>query len=353
LLDAALAVAQVYSYDAYGNALGFDPKDALTEFLYSGEQFDAKIGQQYLRARYYDPSTGRFNRLDPFFGNLTDPQSLHKYAYVHGDPIQGIDPNGLSWSVNVMSTVSIGARMAVSGGATAFRVMASFASNLSLNLYVRGTVYLTHYASKYPLAANITVVGMSGLNMYSLATSPDPALDLMMGPCDDFYHAAVSLKSIVSNGKNACRSFFVTARNASNGRVTALGVSAVLDVNSLNRGTNASHNVLPPGWDDLNITSPLDRARGHLLANRLGGHGTQENLVTLYQTANIRMRDLAETPVANALASGKYDEVCYFSNAVYNSTDGYPQAVEIIAYGIKNGQIEQQPFVAITILNQK
>jgi RHS repeat-associated protein len=63
--------------------------------LYSGEQFDAKIGQQYLWQRYYDPVTGRFNRLDPFFGNLDDPQSLHKYLYTHADPVNGIDPTGL------------------------------------------------------------------------------------------------------------------------------------------------------------------------------------------------------------------------------------------------------------------
>jgi RHS repeat-associated protein len=62
--------------------------------LYSGEQFDSKIGQQYLRARYYDPATGRFNRLDPFFGDINDPQSLHKYLYTHADPINGIDPTG-------------------------------------------------------------------------------------------------------------------------------------------------------------------------------------------------------------------------------------------------------------------
>jgi RHS repeat-associated protein len=62
--------------------------------LYSGEQFDSKINQQYLRQRYYDPSTGRFNRLDPFFGNLNDPLSLHKYLYTHADPINGIDPSG-------------------------------------------------------------------------------------------------------------------------------------------------------------------------------------------------------------------------------------------------------------------
>jgi RHS repeat-associated protein len=96
LTDLAGAIVELYAFDAYGNAIGFDPSVALTEFLYSGEQFDSKIGQQYLRARYYDPATGRFNRLDPFFGNLTDPQSLHKYLYVHVDPINGTDPSGES-----------------------------------------------------------------------------------------------------------------------------------------------------------------------------------------------------------------------------------------------------------------
>ena len=47
-----------------------------------------------MRARWYDAANGRFNRLDPFAGNSSDPQSFHKYAYVHGDPIQNIDPTG-------------------------------------------------------------------------------------------------------------------------------------------------------------------------------------------------------------------------------------------------------------------
>jgi RHS repeat-associated protein len=68
---------------------------ALTTILYSGEQFDAASGLQYLRARYYDPANGRFTTLDPFFGNANDPQSLHKYSYTHADPINGIDPTGL------------------------------------------------------------------------------------------------------------------------------------------------------------------------------------------------------------------------------------------------------------------
>ncbi len=102
---------QVYAYDAYGNNLNFNPADALTTLLYSGEQFDQQLQMQYLRARYYDASTGRFNRVDPFFGNLNDPQSLHKYLYTHGDPISGIDPTGLSGLVNLSIGMSIRSQM--------------------------------------------------------------------------------------------------------------------------------------------------------------------------------------------------------------------------------------------------
>ena len=84
--------------DAFGRmlALGgaFATADqALTSLLYSGEQTDA-TGMQYLRARFYDPASGRFNRLDPFAGNFSDPLSLHKYLYTHGDPVNGVDPSG-------------------------------------------------------------------------------------------------------------------------------------------------------------------------------------------------------------------------------------------------------------------
>ncbi|MCY2989515.1 MAG: hypothetical protein NTY19_16815, partial [Planctomycetota bacterium] len=37
----------------------------------------------------------RFNRLDPFAGKIQDPLSLHKYLYVHANPIGAVDPSGL------------------------------------------------------------------------------------------------------------------------------------------------------------------------------------------------------------------------------------------------------------------
>jgi len=62
--------------------------------LYRGEQYDSDLGLYYLRARYYNPTTGRFMSRDPENGNGLDPKSLHKYLYANGDPVNGLDPTG-------------------------------------------------------------------------------------------------------------------------------------------------------------------------------------------------------------------------------------------------------------------
>ena len=41
--------------------------------LYRGEQYDPDLGLYYLRARYYNPQTGRFLSRDPEDGNPNDP----------------------------------------------------------------------------------------------------------------------------------------------------------------------------------------------------------------------------------------------------------------------------------------
>ena len=62
--------------------------------LYRAEQYDSDLGLYYLRARYYNPYTGRFLSRDPEDGNTRDPASLHKYLYADGDPVNRRDPMG-------------------------------------------------------------------------------------------------------------------------------------------------------------------------------------------------------------------------------------------------------------------
>ncbi len=59
LTDASGAVTATYAYDVFG-AVKSSTGPGSTEFRFAGQQDDPALGYQYLRARYYDPSTGRF-----------------------------------------------------------------------------------------------------------------------------------------------------------------------------------------------------------------------------------------------------------------------------------------------------
>jgi RHS repeat-associated protein len=54
-------------------------------------------GLDYAQNRYYSSQIARFTTADPYkaSGGPADPQSWNRYAYVHGDPINFGDPNGL------------------------------------------------------------------------------------------------------------------------------------------------------------------------------------------------------------------------------------------------------------------
>ena len=63
ITTAAGAVNRSYDYDAFGNEK--DPASAdANPFRYCGEYWDSETETYYLRARYYDPSIGRFTQQD-------------------------------------------------------------------------------------------------------------------------------------------------------------------------------------------------------------------------------------------------------------------------------------------------
>jgi RHS repeat-associated protein len=79
----------------------------VSHLTYRGEQFDAHLRMQYLRARHYDQGTGRFTRLDPFAGLSAEPLSLHKYVYAASSPIVLCDPTGLFFGGLAEMTASL------------------------------------------------------------------------------------------------------------------------------------------------------------------------------------------------------------------------------------------------------
>jgi RHS repeat-associated protein len=93
LTDAAGAISDSYDYSAYGLVVR-RTGSAANPYQFAGEQRDPESGLDYLRARYYDPATGRFLSRDPLPGEETIPLSLNKYLYVHGNPVNLVDPSG-------------------------------------------------------------------------------------------------------------------------------------------------------------------------------------------------------------------------------------------------------------------
>ena len=77
---------ETVEYDAFGNVIS---GGISSPFMYCGEYMDSESGLYYLRARYYNPATGRFLTEDPI------KAGLNWYAYCYNNPVMFIDPWGL------------------------------------------------------------------------------------------------------------------------------------------------------------------------------------------------------------------------------------------------------------------
>jgi RHS repeat-associated protein len=85
-------IAQELAYDSYGRVTK-DTNPGFQPFGFAGGLYDRDTGLTHFGAREYDAETGRFISQDPldFSGGDTN-----LYAYAAGDPVNAIDPDGLS-----------------------------------------------------------------------------------------------------------------------------------------------------------------------------------------------------------------------------------------------------------------
>jgi len=106
ITDAAAAVSERYTYDAYGRPYFCDADgNLLTEsavgnsYLFTGRRYDKETGLYYYRTRYLHPQRGRFISGD-VIGNWGDLSNLgNGYTYVANNPVNYTDPFGLQAGV--------------------------------------------------------------------------------------------------------------------------------------------------------------------------------------------------------------------------------------------------------------
>src|SRR2546427_4850571 len=83
-------IANTYTYDSFGKLIA-STGSVVNPYRYSGRELDTETGIYYYRARYYDPTVGRFLNEDPVHFQA----GTNFYAYVMNDPIILSDPSGL------------------------------------------------------------------------------------------------------------------------------------------------------------------------------------------------------------------------------------------------------------------
>ena len=145
LTDGSGNVVQTFHYDGFGNALGFTPSTAITQYLYTQQYYDLASNTYYDWARNYDPATGLFDQADyGYSGSLANPMTDLPYMFAGGDPINLLDPTGHFGLTDV--TVS-------------------FSINLALTAGIDGTTNLLGYThdSGWQIAFDSTVGGILGV----------------------------------------------------------------------------------------------------------------------------------------------------------------------------------------------
>ncbi len=93
LTDQTQAVVNSYAYDPFGEIVGRQ-ETFPQPFKFVGQYgvIAEPNGLYYMRARYYDPSVGRFISEDPLGLGGGD---VNLFAYVRNNPVLMIDPGGL------------------------------------------------------------------------------------------------------------------------------------------------------------------------------------------------------------------------------------------------------------------
>ena len=94
-LTETAAVSESTLKDVWG--VPFSGPTSSERYGFAQRELDSESGLSHMRARQFDPRTGRFTQTDPVLGN----RALKNYAYASNDPLSNIDPMGLDddwWS---------------------------------------------------------------------------------------------------------------------------------------------------------------------------------------------------------------------------------------------------------------
>ncbi|RPJ09800.1 MAG: hypothetical protein EHM37_15110 [Deltaproteobacteria bacterium] len=228
--------------------------------------------------------------MDPFYGNIRDPLSLHKYVYAQANPANMSDPLGLFSLAGTLVTATIAATLVILE---------------SPNI------------ANAPGFGDVSYMDASGDIVANAAFDAAGGKVLKWGGTLVRYVGRTATTYLSVKGStvaaNLVRSFFRAHPRSGlilYGTLDHLdrptGVIARVTRNMLRQGTTAADAIVPYGYD-----ASLGHAKGHLLAKVLGGSGELlENFITMMQnpTNNSTMKAI-ELAIRDAVDLGEVVDV--------------------------------------------
>jgi len=108
LTDITGKITDKYQYDVYGSSRHTEGISE-TPFRYNGSAgvMTDSNNLLYMKSRYYDINTSRFISADVITGDIRNTQSLNRYTYCEGNPVNFTDPFGLSPEVKAKKQAQI------------------------------------------------------------------------------------------------------------------------------------------------------------------------------------------------------------------------------------------------------
>ena len=198
ITDSVGAVKQRYIYSSFGKIESQLDPNFIQPYTFTGREFDLETGLYFYRARYYDPSIGRFLNEDPVNFNivqrflqfarsvttlpagpenilkelLSRPMSSNLFIYSVNNPINFTDPLGLQVR-NIFDAIgkltnSVCDGLRSRGCSNAGQACSAVVLALSTTVVVTGAIVLGT-AAIFPVVA-LELIGPSAIVGFTTAT---------------------------------------------------------------------------------------------------------------------------------------------------------------------------------------
>ncbi|GCE21856.1 type IV secretion protein Rhs [Dictyobacter kobayashii] len=159
LTDSSGNAVDRYTYDPLGREAMWR-QQVVQPWTYAGGYFDGITGLYKFGIRYYDSVTMRWTQATPVGGSLQEITKANPYVYADDDPVNKVDPSGLTSITSPQAIDCIGSVLAA--------VAASVAYDMAINAVVEiGTAGLLTPA--VIIAIIIEVLGNTGFLLVALA----------------------------------------------------------------------------------------------------------------------------------------------------------------------------------------